>query len=107
MPKNIGLVRRGAGNALLEEIPTPRIRDDEILVEVRAIALNPTDWTTLEAPGDDGTLVGCDYAGYVLEVGNKVKRKFQKGDRIAGFSHGGMRYQPLLLEEVLTKCSRE
>ncbi|KPI36001.1 Protein TOXD [Cyphellophora attinorum] len=74
MTKNIGLIRRGTGRAIFEEIPTPQIRPDEILVD---------------APGDDGTLVGCDYAGYVLEVGKAVKREFKKGDRICGFSHGG------------------
>jgi NADPH:quinone reductase-like Zn-dependent oxidoreductase len=94
MTKNIGLIRRGTGRAVLEGIPSPQIRPDEILVDVRAIALNPTDWTTLEAQGDDGTLVGCDYAGVVLEVGKDVTREFKKGDRICGFGHGGTHHKP-------------
>ncbi|KIW20596.1 hypothetical protein PV08_01171 [Exophiala spinifera] len=87
--QNYGLVRRGAANAVLEAIPTPKLQDDYILVKTVTIALNPTDWTTLEAVGDDGTIVGCDYAGIVEEVGKAVRRPFKKGDRIAGFGHGG------------------
>ena len=86
---NYGLVREGMGKAVPKQLPLPKPRSDELLVRTVAIALNPTDWTTLEAPGDNGTLVGVDYAGIVEEVGKDVTRKFKKGDRIAGFAHGG------------------
>ncbi|KAI8944970.1 putative zinc-binding oxidoreductase ToxD [Xylaria longipes] len=87
--QNYGLIRVSTGKAVLKPIPIPQLRDDYILVRTVAVALNPTDWTTLDAPGDDGTLVGCDYAGVVEEVGRAVTRNFKKGDRIAGFGHGG------------------
>lgn len=87
--QNFGLIREGAGNAVLRSIPIPKLRDDYILVKTVAIALNPTDWTTIDAIGDDGTIVGCDYAGIVEEVGKAVKKNFKKGDRVAGFAHGG------------------
>lgn len=90
--KNFGLIRRGAGKAILEPIPVPKLQDDYVLVKTVALALNPTDWTTLDAVGDDGTLVGCDYAGVVEAVGPKVTKDFRPGDRIAGFGHGGMLY---------------
>jgi NADPH:quinone reductase-like Zn-dependent oxidoreductase len=86
---NAGIIRVGTGEAELKPIPIPKLQDDYILVKVVAVALNPTDWTTLEAPGDNGSLVGCDYAGIVEAVGPAVKRDFKKGDRIAGFGHGG------------------
>jgi len=35
-----------------------------------------------------GCTVGCDYAGTVVEVGSKVTKDWQKGERIAGFTHG-------------------
>lgn len=89
MEANFGLIRQGTGEAALVRIPTPRLRDDFILVRTIAVALNPTDWTTLDAKGDNGTLVGCDYAGIVEEVGKAVKKVFKKGDRICGFGHGG------------------
>ncbi|KAI0528349.1 putative zinc-binding oxidoreductase ToxD [Xylaria digitata] len=87
--QNYGLIREGTSNAVLKPIPIPQLRDDYVLVRTVAVALNPTDWTTLDAPGDNGTLVGCDYAGVVEEVGSSVTRDFKKGDRIAGFAHGG------------------
>lgn len=88
--KNFGLIRRGTGKAVLEPIPVPKLQDDYVLVKTVAIALNPTDWTTLDAVGDDGTLVGCDYAGIVEAVGSKATKNLRPGDRIAGFGHGGV-----------------
>ncbi|KAK5154467.1 hypothetical protein LTS14_006602 [Recurvomyces mirabilis] len=87
--QNYGLIRQGEGNAVLKAIPIPKLKDDYILVRTVAIALNPTDWTTLDAKGDDGTLVGCDYAGIVEEVGEAVVKQFKKGDRVMGIGHGG------------------
>ena len=86
---NLGLIRKGAGHAVLQPLPIPKLRDDYILVKTIAVALNPTDWTTLDAVGDNGTIVGCDYSGIVEAVGTKVKKPFKKGDRVAGFAHGG------------------
>ncbi len=87
--ENYGLIREGVGHAAIQPIPVPRLRDDYILVRTVTIALNPTDWTSLDAVGEDGTIVGVDYAGIVEEVGLAVKKKLKKGDRIAGWSHGG------------------
>ena len=87
--ENFGLVRDSAGKATLKRLPVPKVPDDYLLVRTVAIALNPTDWTTLDAPGASGTLVGCDYAGVVEEVGSAVRRDFKKGDRVAGMGHGG------------------
>jgi len=86
---NFALIREGTGNAVLRSIAVPDLRDDYILVKTIALALNPTDWTSIDAVGDDGTIVGCDYAGIVEKVGSAVKKNFKKGDRIAGFAHGG------------------
>ena len=67
----------------------PKIRDEWVIVEVKAVALNPTDWKMINwGAADAGSRVGCDYAGIVAEVGSKVA-KSQKGDRIAGFVHWG------------------
>lgn len=92
MMPNFALIRRGTGNAVLGPTKVPSLSDDYVLVKTKAVALNPTDWTTLDAPGDDGTIVGCDYAGVVEGVGREAAKRFRKGDRIAGFAHGGMYY---------------
>jgi NADPH:quinone reductase-like Zn-dependent oxidoreductase len=87
--QNLGLIRQKAGHAELLPTLVPKLPEDYLLVRTVAIALNPTDWTTLYAIGDAGTLVGCDYAGIVEEVGKAVAKSFKKGDRVAGFGHGG------------------
>jgi hypothetical protein len=87
--QNFSLIRERAGIAKLKATPIPKLPDDYILVRTKAIALNPTDWSTLDAPGNSGTVVGCDYSGIVVEVGPAVRRAFKKGDRVAGFGHGG------------------
>lgn len=52
------------------------------------MAVNPTDWAHVDSLSDAGAVVGCDYAGVVVEVGKAVTKPFKKGDRVAGFSHG-------------------
>ncbi|KAL2849962.1 chaperonin 10-like protein [Aspergillus pseudodeflectus] len=73
-------------------IPTPR--NDEILVKTTSVALNPTDWKHIDFLAPPGVLVGCDYAGVVIEVGTAVKKPFKKGDRICGFVHGSNTLHP-------------
>ena len=91
---NYGLIRKATGVAAFERIPIPTLPDDYVLIRVVTVAVNPTDWTTLDAPGDDGTLVGCDWAGIVEEIGSKVKKSLKLGDRVAGFAHGGLSRSP-------------
>ncbi len=92
MEQNYALLRESTGIARLQPTKIPTLRDDYILVRTVAVALNPTDYTTLDCPGDNGTIVGCDYAGIVEEIGSAVTKAFKKGDRIAGFAHGGNYY---------------
>jgi NADPH:quinone reductase-like Zn-dependent oxidoreductase len=87
--QNFSLIREAAGVAKLTPTPVPKLPDDYILVKTKAVALNPTDWSTLDNPGNGGTVVGCDYSGVIEEVGPAVRRSFRRGDRVAGFGHGG------------------
>ncbi|EPE35516.1 GroES-like protein [Glarea lozoyensis ATCC 20868] len=89
MSKNYAIVVQKRGEAAKEEVPIPKLRDDYILVKVVAVALNPTDWKHVDFLTSKGCHIGCDYAGTVEEVGSKVTKDFKKGDRIAGFAHGG------------------
>lgn len=81
------IVIKSPGQAVIEEVPTPRLRDEYILIKTKAVALNPTDWKHVEGTFGAGR-VGCDYAGVVVEVGKGVTKDFKPGDRIAGFCHG-------------------
>lgn len=98
---NYGLVRQDTGHAVLQEIPIPKLLSGYLLIKVVTAAVNPTDWTTLDAVGDNGTLVGCDWAGIVEEIGPAVTKKFQRGDRVAGFAHGGT---PMIFSNIFHRA---
>jgi NADPH:quinone reductase-like Zn-dependent oxidoreductase len=91
--QNRAIVKTSPGKAILTSFPVPRLRDDYILVKTVAVALNPTDWQTRDEAFEHQTtrvLLGVDAAGIVVEVGKNVTKDFKKGDRIAGFAHGGL-----------------
>ncbi|KAH7417245.1 chaperonin 10-like protein [Cadophora sp. MPI-SDFR-AT-0126] len=89
MSKNTVIITKKPGEAAAVEAPVPALRDDYILVKTKAVALNPTDWKHVAWLTTEGTRIGCDYSGIVEEVGSKVTKPFKKGDRVAGFAHGG------------------
>lgn len=41
---NHAVVVTKPGEAAVQEVSVPKLRDDYILVKVKAVALNPTDW---------------------------------------------------------------
>jgi NADPH:quinone reductase-like Zn-dependent oxidoreductase len=62
---------------------------DQVIIQVKAVALNPTDWKHgLGDWGSPNTILGCDCAGDVVRVGSAVKH-LKVGDRAAGFNYGG------------------
>jgi D-arabinose 1-dehydrogenase-like Zn-dependent alcohol dehydrogenase len=69
-----------------EDVPTPEIGADEVLVEIKAAALNRLDlWVLGGWPGLNLKLphiMGSDGAGIVAEVGAHVD-SFAVGDRVA------------------------
>ena len=84
----------------LKEVEKPAPRDDEVLIEVHAVAANPADFHTLRADPffirlmGNGLLkpkhkiLGIDIAGRIETVGGNVKQ-FQPGDEVFGCGMGG------------------
>jgi NADPH:quinone reductase-like Zn-dependent oxidoreductase len=80
-----------------EEIEKPTAGDDEVLIKVRAAALNPLDYHLLEHPfirrmlfkrtKQKITRPGRDVAGEVEAVGSLVTQ-FKPGDEVFGWSGG-------------------
>ncbi|MFF7709668.1 zinc-binding alcohol dehydrogenase family protein [Pseudomonas sp. NPDC007930] len=66
------------------ELPTPSLGEHDLLVEVKAVSVNPVD-TKVRAKGDvpEGAprVLGWDAAGVVREVGARVSL-FKPGDRV-------------------------
>ena len=79
----------------LEDVPKPAPNDDQILVKIRAAAVNPLDWhfvrgipyiaramaMGMRKPKD--TRLGVDYSGTVEGVGKNVTQ-FKPGDEVFG-----------------------
>ncbi len=84
----------------LQEVDKPIPRDNEVLIKVHAASINSWDWDLVRGKPfvnrlmfgllkpNKINILGCDIAGRVEAVGNKVKR-FQPGDAVFGDISGG------------------
>ena len=86
-PKNQAAWLQEAGKDLVVgDAPLPSPGPEEIVVKNAAVAINPLD-THMQDAGvfvqEWPTIIGCDVAGEVYEVGVDVQR-FKKGDRVIG-----------------------
>ncbi len=69
----------------LEDIPTPKLKNGEILVEIKSIGVNYTDVASRRGtniPDQFPWIPGREAAGIVVEVGKNVS-DIQVGDRVA------------------------
>ena len=57
MSKNTALVVRKPGEAEAAEVSIPKLRDDYIIIKVKAVALNPTDWKHIDFLTSNGAIV--------------------------------------------------
>ena len=78
-------------NIIYGNLPKPKPADNQVLVKVKAVAVNPVD-TYIRAgmyPMDlpQPFIVGCDLAGEVEAVGSAVT-KYRRGDRVWGSNQG-------------------
>ncbi|KAL6885427.1 TOXD protein [Trichoderma evansii] len=87
---NLSLGRSLGQGCDIQDVPRPSITDNEILVRVKAVALNPTDYKHIDVLSPRNSIIGCDYAGEVVEVGKKALGDWKVGDRVAGMVHGGL-----------------
>jgi NADPH:quinone reductase-like Zn-dependent oxidoreductase len=100
--KAIVYTKYGSPDVLqLKEIEKPVPKNNEVLVEVKAVSVNAYDWHLLTADifpmrlmgvglfNPKNTILGADIAGQVEAVGRNVKQ-FQPGDEVFGeIGHGG------------------
>lgn len=76
-------------------VPTPEIKDDEVLVKISAAALNRADLMQREGdyPPPPGTpdWMGLEISGVITEIGSIAKEKsaFKVGDKVCALLGGG------------------
>ena len=90
-------------NLQIGELPDPVLGDSQVLVRVRASAINPID-TYIRSGAVKMALPfpfvpGCDFAGEVQQVGANVHR-FKIGDRVWGSNQGLLGRQGTLAEKI-------
>lgn len=80
----------GVDNFTVEDIPQPAVKDDEVLIEVRAIGVDQIDIKARKGEGmkdyiekEDPMIVGWDVAGIVSKAGKNVK-DLKEGDAVFG-----------------------
>jgi NADPH:quinone reductase-like Zn-dependent oxidoreductase len=84
----------GPEHLVLKELPVPVIKDNEVLVQVRAISINPVDTfvrsnemalkNILRLNGNEENIIlGWDISGVVTETGDAVK-ELKTGDEVFG-----------------------
>lgn len=81
----------GIENLVFSEVDKPTPKADEVLIEVKAISINPVDVKIREMPklldqvyGTDRPLIlGWDIAGVVAAIGSEVT-EFKTGDKVFG-----------------------
>ncbi|MYV43571.1 zinc-binding dehydrogenase [Streptomyces sp. SID1328] len=84
--------RRYGGPEVLEygELPEPKVGPDEVLVRVRAAAVNPVDWKCREGHLDPvlntvfPVITGWDVSGVVVRPGASVA-EYEEGDEVMGY----------------------
>ncbi|GAB1742457.1 hypothetical protein NU219Hw_g8003t1 [Hortaea werneckii] len=74
----------------IREVDLPVLEQGDVLVKVKAVAQNPTDFKHIDLLGRPNSIIGCDFAGRVVKVGAHAKGNWREGDRIAGVVHGGL-----------------
>src|SRR5205807_3251015 len=107
--------RYGSPDVLqLRDVDKPLVKDDEVLVRVRAAAVNIGDWHLLRGVpyvirlvsglrGPRRSIPGLDIAGAVESVGARVKQ-FRVGDEVFGWCKGAFaEYVAATEDSLLTK----
>jgi NADPH2:quinone reductase len=85
------------------DLPTPSIKPHQLLVRVKAVALNPVDTyirsglVPMDLPHP--FIIGCDFAGVVEATGPEVTR-FQAGNRVWGSNQGLLGRQGTFAEQI-------
>jgi NADPH2:quinone reductase len=85
------------------DLPEPRPGPGEVLVQVKAVAVNPIDLYiragTVAMPLPKPFIIGCDLAGVVAALGPQASR-FKVGDRVWGSNQGLLGRQGTFAEKV-------
>lgn len=70
------------------DVPVVELDPDYIIIQTKAVALNPVDTKLVGDFVTPGCTFGFDVAGVVVAVGSNVTAGWKIGDRVCGSTHG-------------------
>lgn len=77
----------------LQEVPLPQLKNEHILVRVRACGVNRADLIQRRgkypSPSGESDILGLEFAGEVVALGSEVPPGFMIGQRVCGLVAGG------------------
>ena len=86
--KAVQIAKYGGPEVLaIVEVPSPKPKEDEVVIGVVATSVNPVDWLVRDGKAKSfvkitfPVILGCDLAGTIVEVGANVTR-FAVGDEV-------------------------
>src|SRR5438477_3118094 len=96
MMKAVRIERYGNEEAVeFAEVERPQLGENQLVVKVRAAAVNPVDWKIRDGLGElfglkTPLILGCEVAGTVEEVGSRSPSRtdsgnFAPGDDVYGY----------------------
>ncbi|KAE9386157.1 GroES-like protein [Gymnopus androsaceus JB14] len=88
MKSMLAICTRGEDQIELRRIPIPKPGPRTVLIRVMAAAQNPSDWKTVMNHNVPDCVVGCEFAGVVVELGENVETDIHLMDRVASIIHG-------------------
>src|SRR5512139_2942052 len=65
----------------IEDVPYPKLEPDSVIIKVRECGICGSDLHFYNSWRQDGTLLGHEFSGDVVEIGDKVTG-VKKGDRV-------------------------
>src|SRR5690242_20704044 len=69
-----------AGEHTLKKQPVPKLGERDVLVRLKAVAMNPADLKVAESA--DNAVLGFDGTGIIEKLGSKTVLGFKEGDEV-------------------------
>lgn len=103
------LVKDGKGPSsslyISSDVPIPEVADDEVLIKIKAFALNRMDIIQRDGnyplPPGTSSILGVEFAGLVHKVSSKADCRFNVGERVYGLVAGGCYAEYVVCKEAL------
>ncbi|KAK6218606.1 hypothetical protein QIS74_06486 [Colletotrichum tabaci] len=88
LKKNTAIYANEDGKVVIQDLPLPQARDDEILIEVLYSGVNPSDTRVLKFFDCRRRVLGGEFCGKVLDCPGLAGTEFKPDEIVAGYVDG-------------------